>query len=569
MRFRGLRRGFLERLRGRATAALLKLLRRPSESLTSRIIVLVFTATVLTALLVTWASIQSIHGFLSGQIDEKFPALLSSAEKRLDLWYAQVRLDVDTFARSGTMDANIAALLDPSGTEKVRLAREEVEKYLSYVLESFDQYAALILLDEHGETLLWVGAAREIPDAVRKEISKSREARVGDMRLVEAGRLQLASAPIKRGKRQLASLHAVLDPSALDRLLSSDELGAQGELFVVGQDGRYLTGTRTRFVGEEYGVAMPAEGAPPRVTNYTRKGGERVVGSAVRFSRFNWAIVLEEQYDAAFAPVFRLVGRVLLFNLGVVALFALVALRSAISIVRPLKALSAGAERVAEGESRVAIPDRGGRDEIALLTRTFNQMTERLYQHQRELQKQNEELERISITDELTRIYNHRYFREQLPVEIKRARRNGVFLALVMIDIDDFKRLNDTYGHASGDEALRAVSEVMFSQIRDTDVLARYGGEEFALLTPQKDLEGACIVAEKVRAAVAALPVTVETKRGSREIRVTVSVGVALYKDDAKRFFNEADQALYSAKGAGKNCVVLNEDDFRSQSDEA
>ena len=95
---------------------LAKVLRRPSESLTSRIIVLVFTATVLTALLVTWGSIQSIHGFLSAQINEKFPELLSTAKERLDLWYERRRLEVDTFARSGTIETNIASLLEPSGS---------------------------------------------------------------------------------------------------------------------------------------------------------------------------------------------------------------------------------------------------------------------------------------------------------------------------------------------------------------------------------------------------------------------------------------------------------------------
>ena len=545
----------------RLVPGLLKLLRRPSESLTARMIVLVFTATVLTALLVTWASIQSIHGFLSGQINERFPALLQSTEQRVDLWYAQVRLDVDTFVRSSTVEANLDSLGKSASGEEAKRAREEVEKYLGYVLERFDQFAALFVLDKAGKTLLWVGESRELPEELRTSIARYRDARVGDMLLDEKGRLQLVSSPVKRGERRLGSLHAVLDPEALDGLLAGDELGPEREIFVVGEDGRYLTATRTRVVGEGYGFALPDEDATPRVSNYVTRAGDHVVGSAVRFPRFGWAIVVEEQYDAAFAPVFRLIRRVLLWNLGIVALFALVALRIAISIVRPLKALSVGAERIAQGETRVEIPDPGGVDEIALLTRTFNQMTDRLYKHQRELQRQNEKLELLSITDELTRVYNHRYFHDQLPLEIKRARRSEILLALVMIDIDDFKKLNDTFGHAAGDEALRGVAEVMFAQIRDTDVLARYGGEEFALLTLQADVGGAYIVAEKIRSAVAALPVTIDTRRGSTEISVSVSVGVSVYKGDAKRLFNEADRALYAAKGAGKDCVVVAEED--------
>ena len=141
----------------RLVPGLRKLLRRPSESLTARMIVLVFTATVLTALLVTWASIQSIHGFLSDQINERFPALLQSTEQRVDLWYAQVRLDVDTFARSSTVEAILDSLGKSAGGEEAKRAREEVEKYLGYVLERFDQFAALFVLDKAGKTLLWGG----------------------------------------------------------------------------------------------------------------------------------------------------------------------------------------------------------------------------------------------------------------------------------------------------------------------------------------------------------------------------------------------------------------------------
>ena len=130
-----------------------------------------------------------------------------------------------------------------------------------------------------------------------------------------------------------------------------------------------------------------------------------------------------------------------------------------------------------------------------------------------------------------------------------------------MIDIDDFKKLNDTFGHAAGDEALCSVAEVMFTQIRGTDVLARYGGEEFALLTLQPDVEGAYVVAEKIRSAVAALPVSVDTRRGSREVSVSVSLGVSVYNGDAKRLFNEADRALYAAKAAGKDCVIVADQD--------
>ena len=123
---------------------------------------------------------------------------------------------------------------------------------------------ALFLLYKRGETLLWVGRDREIPDPLREELAAVSHARIGDMLLLEDGRLQVASAPVKRGQRRLASLHAVLDPRALDGQLASDELAAEGEVYLVGGEGRYLTGTRTRGVGAEYGFDLPALASSPR-----------------------------------------------------------------------------------------------------------------------------------------------------------------------------------------------------------------------------------------------------------------------------------------------------------------
>jgi diguanylate cyclase (GGDEF)-like protein len=215
-------------------------------------------------------------------------------------------------------------------------------------------------------------------------------------------------------------------------------------------------------------------------------------------------------------------------------------------------------------------------DEIGLLARTFNKMTARLHRNRLELQQsrleleaaysrqraQNEELQRanhqleqLSSTDDLTKLYNHRWFQEQLGREAKRALRTHEPLALVLIDIDDFKRLNDRHGHAAGDGVLREVAHAMAAEVRETDFLARYGGEEFALLAPQTDLAGAVGLAEKLRAAVSRAEFFVDGDAGPTRLAVTVSIGVALFKGERQTLFNEADRALYRAKASGKDCV--------------
>src|SRR5262249_29173784 len=150
-----------------------------------------------------------------------------------------------------------------------------------------------------------------------------------------------------------------------------------------------------------------------------------------------------------------------------------------------------------------------------------------------------------------------RYFQDRLRLEAKRADRSREPLALLLIDIDNFKWLNDRHGHAAGDEVLRRVATILNHTARETDLVARYGGEEFALLAPRTDPKGAALLAERVRQAVADMPFHGLDVSATEGIRVPPSVGVAVYCSDLKRFFDEADRALYQAKREGKDCVVL------------
>jgi diguanylate cyclase (GGDEF)-like protein len=164
-----------------------------------------------------------------------------------------------------------------------------------------------------------------------------------------------------------------------------------------------------------------------------------------------------------------------------------------------------------------------------------------------------EELERLSVTDRLTELYNHGYFQQRLEEEIGRAGRFGHMLSLIMIDIDDFKEFNDTYGHPRGDRVLHMVSDTIKANLREMDVAARYGG---VVVLPETDTEGAAAVAERIRAGVEALEFA--TAEGAAPVRKTISLGVATYPFHAKvqnRFVEAADKAMYAAKHAGKNAV--------------
>jgi diguanylate cyclase (GGDEF)-like protein len=167
-----------------------------------------------------------------------------------------------------------------------------------------------------------------------------------------------------------------------------------------------------------------------------------------------------------------------------------------------------------------------------------------------------EAVERQAVTDELTGLANVRAFTSTLDREIERGRRFEHPVGLLMIDLDDFKRVNDTYGHQQGDEVLAHVAWVLRDVSRDLDTVARYGGEELAAVLPQTDARGAALLAERMREAVEQLHVP--RVGGGPPIRVTASFGVASLPEhagDRNGLIAAADAALYAAKTAGKNRV--------------
>jgi two-component system cell cycle response regulator len=171
-----------------------------------------------------------------------------------------------------------------------------------------------------------------------------------------------------------------------------------------------------------------------------------------------------------------------------------------------------------------------------------------------------EDAKRMAITDGLTRIYNHRFFQELLEKEFKRAGRYKTVFSLIMLDIDFFKGVNDTYGHLLGDEILKEMANLFKGCIRTMDILARYGGEEFAILLPETDIESAVQTAERIRQAVEGHQFAASQ---GNPINLTVSQGVTAYPSPGVEKRSDivamADAALYEAKEAGRNCVRVKE----------
>lgn len=166
-------------------------------------------------------------------------------------------------------------------------------------------------------------------------------------------------------------------------------------------------------------------------------------------------------------------------------------------------------------------------------------------------------LQTLATTDGLTKLYNRLYFTAKLEEEFRRTERYKAPLSLMLLDIDNFKSINDTYGHQAGDAYLRALASLVTDSIRLVDTAARYGGEEIAIILPHTGSEAAVVMAERLRSMVEGF----ELVHAGKKIRTTISIGVATHMPGSARttdeFLTETDDALYAAKRGGRNLVVL------------
>src|SRR6266545_3606442 len=219
-------------------------------------------------------------------------------------------------------------------------------------------------------------------------------------------------------------------------------------------------------------------------------------------------------------------------------------------VLRKVRALLRAADRVRGGDLNARTEIRYGGEELSQLAQAFDAMAQALQQREQKLQEQ-------AISDSLTGLYNRRYLGEFLPRVLVRARRSATPVAVILIDLDHFKRINDSLGHEAGDIVLAAIGDLLKGKVRGGDIACRYGGEEFALVLPATGGDAAERRAEDIRLAIAGLRLSHAEKRLGK---ITASFGIALFPDnagDTDSILRVADVALYAAKGAGRNRVIV------------
>ncbi|GAB6066495.1 GGDEF domain-containing protein [Aquifex pyrophilus] len=256
-------------------------------------------------------------------------------------------------------------------------------------------------------------------------------------------------------------------------------------------------------------------------------------------------------------------GLMLFFPFGVVATFFLPVYRLISGLLKEVEFLSDITMAFSRNEfSKIELLRKDLRlsedkdNEIYNLKVAILRMIESLEKLLLQTTKEKRFYENLALTDALTGLYNRRVFMEIAEKELSRAMRLGQPFSILMLDLDNFKRINDTYGHDVGDIVLRHVAQILKRNLRRMDVIARWGGEEFIVMLPNTTLENAYKVGEKLRKAVEAAPVELEN---GKKLKITVSVGVSSFRNQKslEDIIREADIALYNAKKKGKNRVEI------------
>jgi diguanylate cyclase (GGDEF)-like protein len=525
------------------------------DSIRNKILMFAVLATLVPSVTTAWISYVENRRALSAKASEELLGVSEQASRELDLWVKERRYDLRVFASSYEVTENLERLRR-QGDEPLHTgaAYGRLTDYLNSVRDRFVDYHELLVLDPHGHVVT-SSAAR--PRPVHLPADWAARMRADNFVLgaptwdsTDNSPELLAAVPIQSASgRLLGAITARVNLRAVSRTLRRFVPGETGQLYVMLEDGGIIVSSggasptlmQQRYTPDAARWLLAREGRAVQFTSYT---GDRVVGSVRRVPGLNWIAVAEIPSAEAFRQVTRLRNVTFLIVTALLAVVGAIGYFLGQLIVRPLDRLTAGAAKVAKGDLGVDLPVVAG-GEVGYLTEVFNDMVARL-------RESRGELERLSITDPLTGLYNRRRMMEALENEVRRARRLKRRFAVLMADVDHFKRYNDAHGHPAGDMVLKRVGALLREATRDVDVVSRYGGEEFFVLLPESEGEAAAGVADRLRERLAA-----EDLDGGK---VTLSFGVAEFPahgDAPESLIAIADAAMYQAKREGRDRVVI------------
>lgn len=543
------------------------------DSIKKKILVFALLATLIPSLSIGWLFYRYADRFETEKVAQDLRSVTAQNVRQLDLWRKERAYEVRVFSSSYEVSENVEKISRGRLSQAVEAnVIRRLKEYLKSVREKFVDYEELLVLNADGQVIATSAdqvSALNLPPNWRKQVQADAlivSEAYNDNVLHKTA--VLVAVPIRdQNSRFIGVLAVKLNLRTIEEILKRSVLGNTGHAYVISQDGTVITSSHSGS-SEVMKLELPLTRSNPAaesevaIDEYVDPYGKEVIGTLRRMSQMDWAIVSQIEKEEVYARSTRI--RVLSMTIcsGLLLTIGLTAYFLGLTIVRPLDRLTNGAAKVAAGDLDVKI-SVVGHSELRYLTEVFNTMVTRLRSDREELARinvrlsdKNEELRTLSTTDSLTGLYNRRHFMETLANEVVRAGRFKHTLSVMMIDVDHFKKFNDTSGHQAGDALLKKIGGIFKDSIRSIDYAGRYGGDEFIILLPEVGSPRALEVADRLRQRVA-----VETPTSEAEgIPVTLSIGVAEFPthgETREAIIASADSALYHAKRSGRNRVVL------------
>ena len=537
------------------------------KSIKSKIFIFAIIATLTPSLGLGLLSFRQNEAQISENVTRELRALASQASRELELWINKHIRAVRALSTSNTVIDGLSATAHPLAG-KSNNTPQALTHYLRSVQSKLDTILELTVVNATGLILASSAAA---PSAVTLPQSWPEIALTEGVVLVPphwekqraTATLSVAVPVLSYDNVLMGALVAVLDLRTAQPYLKSSTKSPPGEVSLLDQNGRELLSSRAKSTTKlmsldaavlqqmllQQGESMVFQGLMHR----------EVIGLADIPAALPVTIVAEKDRADVYAAWVKLRNLYLALVCIIVLIVTAVAFRMGRSIVTPLQHLINAANSIASGDLNVRLPVTQN-DEFGHLTRIFNQMADKLRHSHAEIvatnqamQQQNQLLETLSITDGLTGLYNRSKLDAILIDEMARFKRNMRPFAVLMLDIDYFKMLNDSHGHIAGDEVIKAVAQILGQSIRSVDYAARYGGDEFIIIMVETTADMALKTAERIRSQVNDM----HYSANDQIVSVTVSIGVVqcMQSDDVTptAVFSRADSALYEAKRAGRN----------------
>lgn len=538
------------------------------KSIKNKIIVFSILATLIPSLGLGILSFQQNEAMISENVSRELRALANYASRELDLW---IKEQIYVARELSTSKILIDGLSQTDSTKKNNPVTQQqaLGQYLASVHKKLDTVLELAVVDTEGVT---IASSVESPSPVTLPQDWLQNATTqGNVTVpphwnahYTAATLTVSVPILSMDDFILGALIVTVDLRSIRSGLKDTIKSPPGEVLLLDIDGNVMLASHIEITNTTNAAPFDPEVLKRLQDNQGKYqifhglSQEKVIGLAYKSGKLPITVVANRNYSSTYVTWEQQRNLFISLVSIIILIVTAIALRLGHSIVVPLQRLIDATHRIVKGDFEVELVTAQS-DEIGQLTQTFNQMTDKLRQNQIEilaasdamLQK-NQLLETLSITDNLTGLYNRNKLNLIISDQLARFERNRRPFAILMIDVDYFKTLNDNLGHIAGDEILSAVAKKLAHCIRNVDYAARYGGDEFIIILTESVIDEALKTAERIRSQVANIYCTTINKI----VHVTLSIGITQSEPEdtsSTILLSRVDSALYEAKHAGRD----------------